>query len=85
MFDEFSDKASMQAGEVAQLREIDRPREFPRRRNGNKVGGPILTAALVAAAVGAVVTFLFLETKDGRLAGRVPSLKGAPQIVPSHG
>jgi hypothetical protein len=64
------------------LREIDRPRKLPRRRNSGS--GPILTAVLAIAVAGAVAAFVFLEKKDGRLAS--PASGGSPsQMAPTHG
>jgi len=68
---------------VTPLREIDRPRKLPRRRKNGS--GPILTAALAVAIAGAVAAFVFLETKDGRLATPASSIGTPPQTAPSHG
>jgi hypothetical protein len=67
---------------MCELRDIDRPRTFPRRRTTAK--GPILTAVLAVAIVGALMAFVFLETKDGRLASPASGI-GNPQTTPSHG
>ena len=73
-----------QAGGAAQLRDIDRPQEFPRR--SNKVSGPILIAVLVIATVGALTAFLFLETMDGRLASPRSGIGNPPHTATaSHG
>jgi hypothetical protein len=72
-----------QAGGAAQLRDIDRPQEFPRR--SNKVSGPLI-AVLVIAAVGALAAFLFLETMDGRLASPRSGIGNPPHTATaSHG
>jgi len=43
-----------------------------------------LTAVLAVAIVGALMAFVFLETKDGRLASPASGI-GNPQTTPSHG